>query len=442
MKNLMIILTILLTSSTWARSFSECLDTKCLRERATNFKAFLKAEEEFTNELGKAFPNSTLDKLVTIFVDEIRIDFNNANIDRETTLSQMKNNIREKGVHAAFVNPAIVFMDMYASLGKKDKVLSMANIINTLNPAIGDTLEKDFGIEIDRNYEPSIDAPKQRSKLPSNFKPSTVNHGDNPFGGPRMAELNNQFNDKNEEAKNREKTFANNGLKPRMGDSKPRVNEEEMISPILANKLEQDKNSLLYSMNSGVDTRRTKLCFGVCGVVTGLGTLGSILSGGALLPAVIKGGLSCSIGCLGVAYSEMESAKKKNEKSHEPGRPRTSIGAPEVPESKPDIPKVDLGPKSGDGEKPDEDGDKPKDVDKPKKKEGPKKKEEVTPPKIDITNEDCKGADKCEDNADVNIARVRDGDEIIFGSMIDLKERVEVNFQEVQINFGIPQFGM
>lgn len=53
-------------------------------------------------------------------------------------------------------------MDMYASLGKKDKVQSMANIVNTLNPAIGDTLEKDFGIEIDRNYDPNFDAPKRQ----------------------------------------------------------------------------------------------------------------------------------------------------------------------------------------------------------------------------------------------------------------------------------------
>lgn len=90
MKNLIILCTILLTSSAWATSFNDCLDSKCLRERATNFKVFLKAEEDFTNELGKAFPNSMLDKLVTNFVDEIRMNFNNTNIDRETTLSQMK----------------------------------------------------------------------------------------------------------------------------------------------------------------------------------------------------------------------------------------------------------------------------------------------------------------------------------------------------------------
>ncbi|WP_419172637.1 hypothetical protein [Halobacteriovorax sp.] len=38
MKNLILILAILLTSSSWAKSLNDCLDAECLRERATNWK--------------------------------------------------------------------------------------------------------------------------------------------------------------------------------------------------------------------------------------------------------------------------------------------------------------------------------------------------------------------------------------------------------------------
>ncbi|WP_419168799.1 hypothetical protein [Halobacteriovorax sp.] len=276
MKNLILILAILLTSSSWAKSLNDCLDAECLRERATNFKAFLKAEEDFTNELGKAFPNSMLDKLVTNFVDEIRMDFNNANIDRETTLSQMKNNIRDNGIHAAFVDPAIVFMDMYASLGKKDKVQSMANIVNTLNPAIGDTLEKNFGIKIDRNYDPNFDAPKRQLNLPSNFNPTKREQSKDQFGGPRMGQFGNEFDGSLGAPEIDKENGMSNGLKPRMGNSGPGMNEGEMISPILANKLEQDKNSLLYSVSSSKDD--LKNCLINCAVGSGIISLVTTLS--------------------------------------------------------------------------------------------------------------------------------------------------------------------
>ncbi|TGD45883.1 hypothetical protein EP118_14410, partial [Halobacteriovorax sp. Y22] len=381
MKNLILILAILLTSSSWAKSLNDCLDAECLRERATNFKAFLKAEEDFTNELGKAFPNSMLDKLVTNFVDEIRMDFNNANNDRETTLSQMKDNIRDNGIHAAFVDPAIVFMDMYASLGKKDKVQSMANIVNTLNPAIGDTLEKDFGIEIDRNYDPNFDAPKRQLNLPSNFNPTKREQSKDQFGGPRMGQFGNEFDGSLGAPEIDKENGMSNGLKPRMGNSGPGMNEGEMISPILANKLEQDKNSLLYSAASGVDTGGTKLCFGICGTVTGITVVGSVLSGGALAPVAIKTGLTCSIGCLGVAYSALKKVKAKEKvETPKPDQPRSGTGAPDTPEVEPEMPEINS-PRVGGGDQPKADSeDKPKKgEDKPKKDEDKPKKDEDKP---------------------------------------------------------------
>ncbi|AYF43699.1 hypothetical protein BALOs_0688 [Halobacteriovorax sp. BALOs_7] len=440
MKNLILILAILLTSSSWAKSLNDCLDTECLRERATNFKAFLKAEEDFTNELGKAFPNSMLDKLVTNFVDEIRMDFNNANIDRETTLSQMKNNIRDNGIHAAFVDPAIVFMDMYASLGKKDKVQSMANIVNTLNPAIGDTLEKNFGIKIDRNYDPNFDAPKRQLNLPSNFNPTKREQSKDQFGGPRMGQFGNEFDGSLGAPEIDKENGMSNGLKPRMGNSGPGMNEGEMISPILANKLEQDKNSLLYSVSSSKDD--LKNCLINCAVGGGIISLVTTLSSRS--PII---GASSGVGTILACAATSCTPKKKEKSGEELDSPRTGNGSPDVPEDKPKSPKVDNEPRRGDSDKPKKDEGKPKKgEDKPKKnevepKEGQRKPKKVKKPKN--KNDDCEASTKCKlDNSNGLINRTKSDDQIFDGNMINFNPNRKLDIYELQINFGRPQFGL
>lgn len=442
MKNLILIMAIILTSSSWAKSINDCLDAECLRERATNFKAFLKAEEEFTNELGKTFPNSMLDKLVTNFVDEIRMDFNNANIDRETTLSQMKNNIRDNGIHAAFVDPAIVFMDMYASLGKKDKVQSMANIVNTLNPAIGDTIEKDFGIEIDRNYDPNFDAPKRQLNLPSNFNPTKREQGKDQFGGPRMGQFGNEFDGSLGAPKRGKEDGMSNGLKPRMGNTEPGMNEGEMISPILANKLEQDKNSLLYSMASTSNQKKdVKRCFSKCGVITVLSGLGGLLSTRSPQGMGIGLGFGVVICTIHCAPNYDKPKKSDNPETDTPkvDEPRMGVGVPDVPEDKPEkpeSPEVDNPGTGGDDQPVDDDA--PKGDDEPNSSDKPK-----DPKKLKTLDEDdnCKGADNCTSGRVIDILGRVKSDIDVYDDNVNLDRELNINLMDLQINFGRPQFG-
>ena len=428
MKSLILITAGLILNSSFAltTTTNSCLSNECLKERATSFKVFLKSEEAFTNEYSEKFPNKMLQKLTNNLISEIATDFRDGSVDRQTALGQFKANIRENGIHNGLLNPAIVFMDMYASMGMSDKVLGIANIVNTLNPSVGDELEKTFGIEIDRGYD--LDAVK-------------IDHDkESPFGGPRMGNFENDFGDESEAPE----TGVVDGLAPRMGDSQFGVNEGEMVSPILANKLEQDKNSLLYATSS-TSSGDVKTCLVNCLITSGMAGLG----GGKLGPyvglgaALIVGGV-CMMNCNSELkdYYKGKSQKQDKPKTDSPkiDNPRTGIGAPDMPEDKPenpDTPKVD-NPRTGGG-------DQPKSDDTPKGDNTPKGDDEPINPKEPKNTDDggeCKGKKDCSDGRMiVFLGRVKNDIEVIDDN-VNLNRVFNVNFKDLQINYGRPQLGM
>ncbi|MFG1593560.1 hypothetical protein [Halobacteriovorax sp. CON-3] len=410
MKSLILIIAGIILNSSFAltTTTNSCLSNECLKERATSFKAFLKSEEAFTNEYSKKFPNKMLQKLTNNLISEIATDFRDGSVERQTALGQFKANIKENGIHNGLLNPAIVFMDMYASMGMSDKVLGVANIVNTLNPSVGDELEKTFGIEIDRDYD--LDAVK-------------IDHDkESPFGGPRMGNFENDFGDESETPE----TGGVDGLAPRMGDSQFGVNEGEMVSPILANKLEQDKNNngFVYSLSP---TQEESLgCLKKCAVGGVLGSLAGIIFLKSPVAGVGIGsgiGTRCVYSCTNELKDKLEQKKKDKPRVSQP----SDIDNPRGGGGKPDTPEVDdvVPPKKAD------------DVENPEKP-----KDNIKPVDVPSDSSACGEQAKCEEEgSSLQVQREKQFDETIFNeSHINTNFNSKLRLNDLVINFGYPSF--